>query len=72
MQTLALMAVFVAIVIGIALGVYWLFWCLWTWVFMQLWPTGPQAIINPDYWVFVGMIFLVSFIGGLLFGRSDK
>jgi hypothetical protein len=58
------------ILVPIVLGIYWLFWCLWTWVLPQLWPHGPQAFIEPGYWLFVGMLFLVSMIGRLFWSSK--
>lgn len=58
-------------VIGIVLGLYWLFWMLWTWVLLQIWPDGPEAIVRPGYWLFVGALVILSAIGSVLF-KSPK
>jgi ABC-type thiamin/hydroxymethylpyrimidine transport system permease subunit len=60
----------VGLVIGIALGVWWLLWLLWVWVMPQIWPTGPQQFTSPNYWLFVGAWFLLACIGKLLFPRK--
>lgn len=64
----------IALLMGIAIfligffGIGLLLWLLWTWVFPQIWPTGPTALISPGYWLFMGMWFLASVVGRMLFG----
>ncbi len=60
----------VCFAIAIVLGVYWLIWSLWTWVMPQLWPTGPENLVNPGFWLFSGAFLLLSLVGGAIFGRS--
>lgn len=71
MNKVIVIVLFVAAIVAVVLGVWWLFWCLWTWVLPQIWPTGPDAIIRPGYWLFVGMLVCASLIGGVLF-KSNK
>lgn len=51
--------------IGLILGIWWLIWLLWTWVLPQIWPTGPEAIIHPSYWLFAAMWVLLGFIANM-------
>lgn len=60
------------VMIAIVLGIWWLMWQLWTWVLPQIWPTGPDAIVRPGYWLWVGMSLVAGIIGRTLFGRNDK
>jgi hypothetical protein len=60
-----------AAIVALVLGLWWLFWALWTWVLPQIWPNGPDAIVRPSYWLFVGCLLLASLIGRLLF-KSDN
>lgn len=41
--------------VTLAMGVWWLLWSLWTFVLPQVWPTGPEGLIRPGYWLFAGM-----------------
>lgn len=59
-------------IVAIVLGVYWLLWQLWTWVVPQLWPSGPEAFINPGFWLFAGAWLLVTWLGGAVFGRASR
>jgi hypothetical protein len=59
--------------IAVALVIYWLFWLLWCAVMPAIWVGGPQNIVEPSFWLFVGVCILISFIGRQFFGdRSDK
>lgn len=60
-----------SIIVGLLLAIWWFFWALWTWVLPQIWPTGPETLIRPGYWLFVGCLLLLGFIGKLLF-KADK
>ena len=62
--------VMVAIFAAIFLGIDWLLWSLWCWVLPQLWPTGPDNLVNPGFWLFVAAAFLLSCIGRMVFGRK--
>ena len=62
----------VVAVLAIVLGVWWLFWLLYTWVMPQVWPSGPEAIIDPGYWLFVGMLLILSLIGSVLFNKGSE
>jgi hypothetical protein len=53
------------------LGIWWLLWTLWTYVLPQIWPTGPEGIIRPGYWLFVAGWVLLGFIGRRIFGRKQ-
>ena len=71
LEKLFLGALIVVGVVGLILGIYWLFWLLWAWVMPQVWPTGPDALVRPGYWLFVGMMMCLSIVGGAIF-RSGK
>lgn len=62
----------VCAVVGFVLGFWWLLWCLWTWVLPQIWPTGPEALIRPGYWLFAGVWFLLACLGRAIFRRESK
>jgi hypothetical protein len=72
MKLLAYVFLFIAIVVPLVLGAWWLIWKLWLFVLPAIWATGPENLINPSYWLFVGMLVLVSLVGNALFGRSSK
>jgi len=42
---------------------------LWCWVMPQLWATGPENIINPGFWLFLGAWLLVCFVGRAMAGK---
>lgn len=63
-----------ALVIGVpivlaAMGIWWLVWKLWLFVVPGLFETGPEMLLHPTYWQFVGMLFLASIIGRILFRK---
>ena len=62
----------IAAVAGFVLGVYWLIWLLWCWVLPQVWPTGPQGLVQPGFWLFAGAWFLLTLVGQAVFGRGGK
>ena len=52
--------------------IWWVLWSLWTWVLPQVWPDGPDAIVRPGYWLFVGELLVLSIIGRTLFSGSKE
>lgn len=60
----------VVLVLGIVFGVFcfegWIFMLLWNWLAVELF--GANIL---GYWVCVGIVFALSFIGRLVFGRSS-
>lgn len=62
----------VAFVVGIVLGVWYGVWSLWCWAVPQIWPTGPHALIQPSYWLFVAILLLAGFVGKTIFGGTKK
>lgn len=58
--------------VGIILGVYAFIWWLWCGVLGYFWPAGPEQIIDPGFWPFVGLLLLLSIIGRILFKRNTK
>ena len=71
MNKLAVFIAAVAVAVPVVLAVFWLLWMLWCAVMPALWPTGPQQLIQPNYWLFVGAWILARFLGGAIFGRSS-
>jgi hypothetical protein len=67
--TLALIFI-VALALAIVFGVFcfegWIFMLLWNWLAVELF--GATAL---GYWVCVGVVFALNFIGRLVFGRSS-
>ena len=59
----------VVLALAIVFGVFclegWIFMLLWNWLAVELF--GATAL---GYWVCVGIVFALNFIGRLLFGRS--
>lgn len=47
-----------AIITLVCWGFWWLLWSLWCFVLPQVYPTGPEGLIRPSYWLFVGMWLL--------------
>lgn len=58
--------VFVIVFIAVFLGIYYLLWQLYQFVIVALWPTGPETLLHPSFWVFAGVWFLLT----ALFGRN--
>ena len=67
-----LTAIILVLVVGIpmVLGIYWLLWKLYLTVVQALFPEIDSAWTSPDYWIFVGAVFLLMWIGNLF--RSSK
>lgn len=62
-----------ALIIGLVPVIWWVLWSIWTWVLPQVWPDGPDAVIRPSYWLFVGELIVISIVGHGLFGyRGPK
>lgn len=66
MEKLFYVLVGVAIFITVFLGIYYLLWQLYQFVIVALWPSGPQTLLHPSFWVFAGVWFLLT----ALFGRN--
>ena len=67
--TLALILIVVlalAIVFGVVCFEGWIFMLLWNWLAVKLF--GANIL---GYWVCVGIVFALNFIGRLVFGRSS-
>lgn len=60
----------VLICFGVGLLVIWPIWALWTLVLMTAWPTGPEAIVNPGYWLFVGEWVLLAVVARMFRGSK--
>ena len=63
-----LIILFVIIGLAIVFGVFcfegWIFLLLWNWLAVSLCSAPPLG-----YWVCVGIVFALNFIGKLIFGR---
>ena len=68
MKTWKIKAIEAVLLLGVAialvLGIWWIFWSIWTWALPQLWPTGPEAVIRPSYWLFAALIVLAALFRG--------
>lgn len=64
-----LLSIFIIVfVLGLAFGVY----CLEGWIFMLLWNWLAVALFGAEtlgYWMCVGIVFALSFLGKIIFGR---
>lgn len=61
----------IAIVLGLAFGVF----CLQGWIFMLLWNWLAVALFGAKvlgYWMCVGIVFALNFLGRIIFGRSNN
>ena len=67
MKTIAVYVLALAVVVPLVLGIWWLMWSLWTWVLPQVWANGPDAVVRPSYWLFVGELLLLGLIGRAIF-----
>jgi hypothetical protein len=60
----------VALALAIVFGVFcfegWIFMLLWNWLAVELF--GANIL---GYWVCVGIVFALNFVGRLVFGRSS-
>ena len=68
--TLALIII-VVLALAIVFGVF----CFEGWVFMLLWnwiAVGSFGATTLGYWVCVGIVFGLNFIGNLLFGHTGR
>lgn len=57
--------------LGLVFGVY----CLEGWVLLLLWNWLAVGLLNAptlSYWVCVGIVFALQFLGRLIFGRSSS
>lgn len=56
--------------LGVTFGVFcfegWIFMLLWNWLAVDL--LGAKVL---GYWVCVGIVFLLNFLGKLIFGRTS-
>lgn len=67
--TIALILI-VVLALAIVFGVF----CLEGWIFMLLWNWLAVELFGANilgYWVCVGIVFALSFVGRLVFGRSS-
>lgn len=62
----------VAVVAAMWAGIMWLIWTLWCGVLPQIYPTGPQGLIAPGFWLFAGAWTLMGMIGRSIFGGSKS
>lgn len=65
---LAALVAVLPIIVAIVLGVFYLLWCAWCWVLPQIYPSGPENLIKPSYWLFVVAWVLASWVGRAIFG----
>jgi len=64
-----LITLLIVLALGIAFGVFcfegWIFLLLWNWI-----AVGCFSAPTLGYWVCVGIVFGLNFIGRLIFGRT--
>lgn len=64
-----LVILFVVLALGIVFGVFcfegWIFMLLWNWLAVQLFDVATLG-----YWMCVGIVFALNFLGKLIFGRG--
>ena len=72
MSKFFLVVLIIAAFLGFLLGIDWLVWKAWLWVVPQLWPTGPEGLINPGFWLFVVAWILMGLVGSTIFGPSKS
>ena len=72
MNLAAVIALLALVLVPLVMGIWWLFWSLYTWVMPQVWPTGPAALIEPGYWLFVGMWVLLAAIGSMFRSKAKE
>jgi hypothetical protein len=56
---------------GLVFGIY----CLQGWIFLLLWNWLAVSLLNAPalgYWVCVGIVLALSFLGRIIFGRSSS
>ena len=51
---------------ALVLGFWWMVWLLWCFVLPQVYPTGPEGLIRPSYWLFAGMWVLLGLVVGVI------
>lgn len=68
MDKIIVFVISVALIIAIILIPTWCVWVVWCWVLPQVWPTGPAGLIEPSFWLFYAMFFLLSVIGRIVSG----
>lgn len=65
---LVLSFAFISLVLGVIYGAIW--W-LYISVVPVLWPSGPENLIRPGFWLFVGSFVLISLICKGIFGSKS-
>jgi len=65
-------SVIVLFAIALILGIYWLIWALYCWVMPQIFTNASESVTRPNFWLFVGALFLLSIIGRVIFGGVGK
>lgn len=64
--------VLVLMVSTVGSAIIWIIWSAWCWVMPQLWPDGPEKLINPGYLLFLVSWLLIGVVGRRVFGRGSK
>jgi uncharacterized membrane protein YkgB len=60
----------IALILGVAFGLL----CFQGWIFMLLWNWLAVSLFNAPalgYWVCVGIVLTLNFLGRLIFGHKD-
>jgi hypothetical protein len=67
MKSLFALLTMIALGVAIALGIDWVLWKAYIYVATSLFPTAPETITQPGFWVFAIAVFLIGTTGRLLF-----
>lgn len=71
-EDVAYLVGFVALLVGLLLGVWWLGWQLWMFVVGAFFPGAPDHVARPGYWAFAAAWVLLVLIGTAIFGRRGR
>lgn len=61
----ALVGVLTVVLILAVAGMWWAIWC---YVMPEIWPTGPENLIRPSFWLFLFAAMLLKGIKGFVRG----
>lgn len=59
----------IAFIVVIFLAIALAFWLVWTSVVPYYFPTGPEEVIRPDFWMFAGGMLLLKFVQGFIWKK---
>ncbi len=62
---------FIAVVMGGVLGVYWCFWHIYMAIMFWWFPLAPMNVLHPPFFVFMGTGVFLVWLRNLLFGKKN-